>query len=300
MTAPIVLFVYNREAIAKLTIDALLQNNLCKDSDLIIYSDGPKNTKDIPEVHKVRQLIKTISGFNSVTIKHQENNLGLAKSIISGVTEVLEHYEKVIVLEDDLIVSKYFLEFMNEALNKYYDDNRVVSIHGYMYPLSINPPETFFLRGADCWGWATWRRAWKLFNPDASSLLSEIVKSNLSYQFNYNDTFSYTKMLQDQINGKIDSWAVRWHASAFIQNKLTLFPGVSLVNNVGTNTSATHTKSLDGFQTRVSNRPIRINNINVEESSEIRKELIKYFGKIKKAKLIKGLLNRLIPWRDGN
>lgn len=237
--APIVLFVYSRLKHTCQTVSALQKNYLADQSTLIIYSDGPKPGKET-QVAAVRQYIKTIKGFKSVNIVESKNNKGLANSIIEGVSAVVNKYGRVIVLEDDLVTSKYFLKYMNEALDFYQDKNEVISIHGYIYPVKKKLPETFFLKGADCWGWATWKRGWALFESNGKKLLSELEKRGLTKEFDFNGSYAFTNMLREQIAGKNDSWAIRWYASAFLKNKLTLYPGQTLVKNIGFDQSGEH------------------------------------------------------------
>jgi GT2 family glycosyltransferase len=165
--APIVLFTYNRPVHTKQTIDALLKNTLATDSDIIIFSDYPKTEKVVESVKQTREYLKTIKGFRSIKIIERNENFGLANNIIDGVTTVVNQYGKIIVLEDDLLTSPYFLRYMNEALMLYENEKDVVCIHGYIYPVKQKLPDTFFLRGADCWGWATWKHGWDIFNPDS-------------------------------------------------------------------------------------------------------------------------------------
>ena len=155
MGAPIALFVYNRPGHTQQTVEALLKNELAMESDLFIFSDAAKSSEIEVKVNAVREFIKSISGFRSLTIIERESNLGLANSIIDGVTNLCNEYGQVIVLEDDLVTSPFFLKYMNDGLNYYRDEEQVISIHGYIYPFDAKLPETFFLRGADCWGWAT-------------------------------------------------------------------------------------------------------------------------------------------------
>src|SRR5260370_30670471 len=122
--------------------------------------------------------------------------------------EVLSQHERVIVLEDDIVVSPFFLSYMNGALSLYEDEPRVASIHAYVYPIKEPLPETFFLRGADCWGWATWRRGWELFNSDGRYLLSELRRRGLTQQFDLHGAYRSRKMLKPQIAGANDSLAV--------------------------------------------------------------------------------------------
>lgn len=177
--APIVLFVYNRPWHTRKTIGALIKNNLAKESELIIYSDAAKTSEVEKDVMEVRRFIHSIIGFKAVQIIERSKNWGLANSIIDGVCSVVNKYGKIIVLEDDLVTSPYFLNFMNEALNHYENNNEVISIHGYVYPID-NLPETFFLKGADCWGWATWKEGWALFESDGMKLLDNLTKKKSS------------------------------------------------------------------------------------------------------------------------
>jgi len=246
MPRVIALFVYNRPWHTRQTVESLKRNYLAEQSTLHIFSDGPKRGTD-PKVEEVREYIKTINGFKQVKITASPTNGGLARSIIRGVSEILRFEDSLIVLEDDMITSPYFLTYMNEALDMYQHDEEVASIHAYVCPVGQQLPETFFLRGADCWGWGTWRRAWKLFEPDGRLLLNEIQQQGLEYEFDYFGSYPYTRMLRQQIKGKNDSWAIRWYATAFLKNKLTLYPGISLIRNIGNDSSGTHSWDSDRF-----------------------------------------------------
>jgi hypothetical protein len=266
MFAPIILFAYARTDHLRRTVEALLKNTSAERHELIIYSDGPRTSNDVVAVENVRKYLQTITGFRSINVHHRPYNFGLAKSIIDGVTEVLQQHEKIIVLEDDMLTSVHFLTYMNEALDRFAADERVISIHGYTYPVEHVLPEAFFLRGADCWGWATWRRGWALFNPNGKYLLNELRRRNLLTAFDFNRTYGFSKMLEEQVKRKNDSWAIRWYASAFLANKLTLYPGRSLVTNIGNDNSGTHFSDTSGFDAALSVTPIDLNGISVEHS----------------------------------
>jgi len=238
--APIALFTYNRLRHARQTIEALQKNELAEESDLFIFSDGASSEKHIEKVKDVRNYIKTVCGFKSVTIIEREKNLGLANSIIKGVTEVVNKYGKIIVLEDDIVTTSTFLLFMNKSLDLYENNDKVISISGYVYPISYNKQEVFFIKGADCWSWATWKRGWALFNANGIELYNSIKKENKIKEFNFDNSYNYFRMLKNQIKGKNDSWAIRWYASAFLNDKLTLYPSKSLVTNIGLDDSGTH------------------------------------------------------------
>lgn len=301
--APIVLFVYNRLWHTQQTVESLMANELADESELIIFSDGAKSSKAAAGVDEVRRYIKTITGFKSVSLFERNENYGLAKSIITGVTEIVNKYGRVIVLEDDMLLSKHFLRYMNDALTVYENEQRVISIHGYCYPLQKKMPDTFFLCGADCWGWATWKRGWDLFEHDSKKLLDELIAKKLAYKFELNGTVANIKMLKNQISGKVDSWAIRWHASAVIKNKLTLYPGISLVNNIGADGMGTHTKKTDDYVTPVSSQKIKVGGIAIEENGEAFNVFGNYFKSIKPnfikiflKKILKNNYYKFINW----
>jgi hypothetical protein len=291
--APIALFVFNRLDHTRRTVHALRANEHAAQSDLFVFCDGVRDEKDAPSVASVREFVKGITGFRSRTVIESDGNRGLAASIIGGVTEVLRKNPRVIVIEDDLVTSPFFLRYMNEALDYYEDDERVVSIHGYVYPTLLPLPETFFLRGADCWGWATWRRGWALFNPDGRQLLSRLKANDLTREFDFDGAFQYTSMLQDQISGANNSWAIRWYASAFLENRLTLYPGRSLVVNIGTDASGTHCGATDTFDVRFSPSPIRIGGVPVADSAQGRAAFTEFGKRNHLGSAVKHRLGRL-------
>ena len=289
--APIVVFTYNRPEHTLRTLNALLMNPLANESDIIIYSDSARTANHNKAVDEVRSYLSELTGFRSIKVIHRDKNFGLAESIIQGVTEVLQQSEKVIVLEDDMVVSPYFLEYMNEALEQFVDDDRVISVHGYVYPVDIELPEAFFLPGADCWGWATWRRGWALFNSDGQYLLDELTRRGLLRSFDFNSASPHSKMLKEQIKGENDSWAVRWYASAFLANKLTLYPGRSLVNNIGNDSSGTHCGDSDSMDVNLSETKINLNNIAVVPS-QMGREAFEIFFRQSQKRLLHRLLGK--------
>ncbi len=226
---------------------------------------------------EVRSYIRSIAGFKSVAIVERERNFGLARSIIDGVTRVCEEYGRVIVVEDDLVTSPYFLIYMNDALALYQDEGSVISIHGYVYPVKTVLPETFFLKGADCWGWATWKRGWDLFEADGGVLLQELTQRGLTHRFDFDGTYPYTRMLKDQIKGKNDSWAVRWYASAFLKDKLTLYPGRSLVLNIGNDSTGTHCSTTSTFSGEITNTRVNVKLIPIEDNLLARQQIRRFF-----------------------
>jgi hypothetical protein len=274
--APIILFVFNRPLHTQKTLENLSRNGLAPLSDLYIYSDGPRNEKDLTEVNRVRNVISAVRGFRNIHIVERVSNLGLADSILIGVAQVLQSHDRVIVLEDDLVVNLHFLSYMNRALAQYADNEKVASIHAWNFPLTGKLPSTFFLRGADCWGWGTWRRAWEKFETDGSKLLKVLKQRKLTKPFDLDGAYPYTKMLKNQIKRKNNSWAIRWHASMYVNDMLTLHPGESLVKNIGLDGSGVHSKPADFLMTNLSERQTWSFPHSVTEDSEMRSRIIGY------------------------
>lgn len=275
--APIALFAYDRLWHTCRTIEALQRNELAQESALFVFCDGPVGPGSCTQVRSVREYLRTVTGFKTKVMIERERNMGLAASIIAGVTQICSDYDRVIVLEDDLDTSPFFLRYMNRALEVYASEPRVGSIHGYWYPVTGRAPETFFLRGASCWGWATWSRAWREFRADGAGLLAELRRQNLTRSFDLDGTIAYTRMLEDQICGRIDSWAIRWHASMFLADRLQLSPGVSLVRNTGFDGSGTHCTRTDVFATELSTAPIQVRHMPPVENAQARAMLIDYY-----------------------
>ncbi len=275
--APVALFAYNRRNMVEKTMESLANNHGAAETDIHIYSDGWKGAADEPAVREVRAYLKTVTGFKSVTIHEAGKNRGLGRSIIAGVTEMIENFEEVIVLEDDLQLSPWFLKFMNDGLDTYRDSEKVASIHGYLYPVKAALPETFFIKGADCLGWATWSRAWKLFNSDAKYLYETILERKQMDEFNFNGAAFKEKILQRVIAGTNDSWAVRWDASIFLNDMLTLYPGRSLVHHMGADGAGTNTKKTRKLDVEISDDPVKVSKIEEVQSPEAWEAIGKFY-----------------------
>lgn len=288
--APIILFTYNRPWHTRQTVTALQNNYLADRSELIVFSDAPKNSDAISAVNQVRQYLHTIQGFKSIQIIEQQENYGLAKSIIKGVTQIVNEYGRIIVLEDDLVTSAHFLEFMNLGLTTYESSSKVASIHGYIYPIK-DLPETFFIRGADCWGWATWKDRWDIFEPNGERLLEQLLAKDLTKKFDFNNKYPYTKMLQAKISGRNDSWAIQWYASAFLNNMLTLYPGESYVKNIGHDSLGTHTKQeTKNFDVDLCQN-LNFKEIKIIEDKKARVKIEKYFRNLHHKRFIRKIVS---------
>jgi hypothetical protein len=245
--APIVLFVYNRAGHTKRTLSALARDSGAAESDLFVYSDGPKRVEDAKAVEEVRGLVRSARGFGSVTLIERPRNFGLSRSITSGVSEICERFGHAIVLEDDLVVAPGFLQFMNGALTKYRDEPRVMQISAYMYPLP-NRDRACFLPTTSCWGWATWADRWAGFDLSGANADKVLADKAQQRHFNLLDSYDYTGMLRRQLGGELDSWGVLWYLYVFIAQGLVLYPPSSLVQNEGFDGSGTHCAPGSGFR----------------------------------------------------
>lgn len=288
--APIVLFAYNRLEHLKRTVESLSRNLLATESSLFIYSDAAKDDSDQEEVSRVRDFIHTIAGFKEVTIIEREKNQALARNVIDGVTTLVEEYGTVIVLEDDLVLSPYFLQFMNDALKMYENESGVGHIHACEFFDDGSLPDTFLIKWTGSWGWATWKRAWKLFNPNGKELLKELEERNLSDIFDFNKSYRYTRMLKQQTEGLNNSWAIRWNASLFLKGILSLNVGKSLVQNIGFDGSGTHCGDDELYYSSLYANRLSVNKIEpVEENIHARKVIESYYKRTQsfKAKFIR-------------
>ncbi len=248
--APIVLFVYNRPDHTRRTLMALSKNELAQHSKLFVFADGPKNdvsSKDLDNVKSTRSVLMEQNWCKEITIKYEDKNKGLANSIIDGVTKVINKFGKVIVLEDDIVTGKYFLRFMNESLELYANDTKVFGVSGYKFPtLEKIKPVTYFLPISSSWSFGTWLDRWNEVNFDGKFLLADIKKRQLMKKINFGN-YPYYEMLENQVKGNNDSWAIRFHTSMFLKNKLFLFPNLSLIQNIGFDNSGQHCEIEDFF-----------------------------------------------------
>lgn len=255
--APIALFVYNRPQHTERTITYLRENHLAKQSQLFIFSDGAKGNSDLENVQAVRDYLKTVDGFASVQIIEQQQNKGLANSIIDGVSFLCKTQGRVIVFEDDLISSPYCLQYFNDALNHFANEEKVMHIGAYMYPLNHSQlPETFFYRAATSWGWATWQRAWQHFNPNINQLMAQF-NAERRHAFSIEGKMNFWKQMLDFKKGKNNSWAIRWYASIFLKGGLTLNPAQSLINNIGHDGSGIHSGINDIYNVVINPKAVK-------------------------------------------
>ena len=286
MPAPILVFAYNRLEHLKRCLDSLQRNTLAKESDLFIISDGAKNPATEGSVQEVRDYLAKYEcqhdrmSFSSVTIIERGKNWGLADNIIDAVTRFVDDYDRVIVLEDDLVVAPYFLQFMNDALEVYKDEPRVGHIQACDFINSPDMPMTFLIKWTGSWGWGTWKRAWKHFNPNGQQLLQQLEEKQLTKQFDFNSKYGFTRMLHRQIAGLNNSWAIRWNASLFLADMLSLNVGRSLVQNEGFDNSGTNCGGGNLYNSNLWMQPIPvIKEPIIEENGFVRHQFELYYGR---------------------
>jgi hypothetical protein len=239
--APVVVFAYRRQDHLRNTLTSLMRCDGFGQSPVIVYCDGPRDADEVDSVMATRELARSMLGEHA-EYHFSEVNLGLSRSVIAGVSDVVERFGRAIVVEDDLELSSAFLTFMNQALDRYDDDENVFQVSGYMFdmPELKGTSSALFLPFTVSWGWATWKRAWDKFDPLATGWEALRVDKGLRRRFNLDGTYDYATMLLRQMAGMRDSWAVRWYWSVFKENGLVLFPPVSLVRNTGFDGSGTH------------------------------------------------------------
>lgn len=232
-TAPIALFVYARPQHTKATVEALAANEMADRSELFVFSDAPRSEKDADAVAEVREYIRGIKGFAAVHVNERSRNFGLADSIVDGVGDLVSRFGNVIVLEDDVLTSPYFLRYMNDALERYRDEERVMQIDAHMFPvLPEGLPDSFFLRISFSWGWATWERAWRHFHRRGREYIDSFTPDDIN-KFNLDGAFDHWSHLLKNEEGSMKTWAVYWYACIFSRGGLCLYPRRSLAQNIG-------------------------------------------------------------------
>lgn len=290
--APVAIFTYNRPEHTRQTLEALVRNDLAKESKIFVFSDGPKSQKDLALIEDTRRLIKAFKGFKTIELKTSAINLGLSQSIMQGVTKIINEYGKIIVLEDDMLTSKYFLTYLNDGLNRYEDDERVGSIHSYFYPID-NTPEFFFSRGGDCWGWATWQDRWALLQPDSISLLKSLKADRSLLKFDFVNGDRMLQMLVESALGKNNSWFIRWHASLFLKGKITLQPGRSFLHNIGTDGTGVHCEDSGVFDVDIRSDYAGLPEIKVMPDTAVERRVYHFFRSTRTTKWYRNFLRRM-------
>jgi hypothetical protein len=266
--APVALFVYNRVEHTRKTISALQKNVLAAETNLIIFSDASKNITDQLCVNAVREYIKNISGFSDVTIIYRDSNYGLSRSISDGVTQVINEHNKVIVLEDDLIPHDYFLTYMNDALNYYKDNPKVMNVNAYVLPSINNNGEVFFTRLPTSWGWGTWRDRWQYYNRDPLQSIKNFNTKD-QHHFDFDSEFPFFRTILRNGKGELNTWSIFWYETVFKRRGLCVSPPVSLIYNSGNDGSGVNSKTTQDFHVELQNVSSIVYVDSVAESKEV-------------------------------
>lgn len=278
--APIVLFVYNRPWHTGQCLESLMNNDLSCESELFIYADGPKKSatpEQLQKIKEVRQVIRAKKWCREVRIIERDKNWGLSNSVIEGVTENVNKYGKIIVLEDDLLLAKGFLRYMNDGLNFFADTEKIYGCTGYIEPLNYQHRSVFFHRKGASWGWGTWSRVWKNFVSDADFYLKQFLTVKQIKKFNVGG-YPFYEMLKSQQQKKIDSWAICFYAYSFLNDGLWLMPTQSLVKNIGFDFSGVHCKNDHSFVGEICNEEIFIKSpIKIEENKFLNEKREKFY-----------------------
>lgn len=280
--APIALFAYNRPEHLSRTLQALQACLLASDSELYLFIDGPREDADRSKVDQVRAVAHAISGFTRVQVQERQENHGLSRSIIAGVTALSERHGRVIVLEDDIVVAPGFLLFMNQALSRFAEEPRVMQVSGYMFPITNTGAmgSTVLSRVPASWGWGTWDRAWRHFERDSGRLLASLQDKETQYEFDLEGAYPYYAQLKMQVSGQLDVWGVRWYASMFANKGLCLYPAQSLVQNVGMDGSGVHCGMSQAFDVHLSRHEVWQFPDRIEESREALTKIQEFLGRL--------------------
>lgn len=280
--APIALFVYNRPEHTHKTLLALSDNDLAKQSQLFVFCDGPKadaSAATLKAIEEVRRIVKSQKWCQKVNVIESRENKGLADAIVTGVTNIVNEYGKIIVLEDDIVTAKGFLSYMNAALNCYENEEKVMHIGSYLpYTNSIKGlSETFFLRFMSCWGWATWKRAWDEANWDTVYLYNQIEAPEVRYDFNLDGVLNFHEQLEHNLEGRITTWAIKWYTSIFLNKALCLYPNKSLSKNIGLDGSGENCQDEKYAVAFDDNNEVRVAPKKVRESTKGKQYLKRYY-----------------------
>jgi FkbM family methyltransferase len=275
--SPIALFAYNRPSHTKKALDAIALNLEAKESELFIFCDGPKSNANLDIINRINRVVEIAQAenrFKQVNVFVKDENFGLSKSIILGVSQIVEQYGKVIVLEDDIVVGNYFLKFINKGLELYDGEKEVYGVTGYGFPSSKKISDTtYFLPIMSSWGYATWADRWKKINFNGAELLRIVKEKGLQLELDFG-YLNYSQMLKDQVQGKNDSWAIRFYVSMFLEKGVFLFPNKSLLKNIGLDGSGVHclnsnnSEKQDSYSSKMDieivKKPVCIKNRNIK------------------------------------
>jgi hypothetical protein len=294
--APILLFVYKRPVHTQKVLESLIQNKEAKYSILYVFADGAKDENDSIlkyNIETVKDIVNSFqNNFLAIELIEREKNWGLANNVIDGISNILNIHQKVIVLEDDIIVSEGFLKYMNSSLINYENNHEVATIQGFQFPINFNKKvNSYFDYAVGCWGWATWKNRWDYFEPDGQKLWDIINESKQWKKFDINNTYPFKELLENQIKIKNDSWAIRWYASLFIKNMINLYPTKSLTINIGNDGSGNHKDKNDTSKFPITDE-INAEKIEIKLSNKEIRKVFYYRKNLLFKKKIKNLIIR--------
>lgn len=277
-SAPVLFFAFRRPLHTRRVLESLAKNYGSGDVRLFAFIDGPRDDSDVRLSDEVEAVLRSERWCGQVTICRREINLGCAESVMSTVGQYVEDYGTVIVLEDDNYLSPHFLTFINNALIRYKDSQRVMEVSGYRYPVNSANPRSGFTQHAIGWGWATWKRAWDKFDTSGERLLGEILSSpDLVSRFNLDGAFNFVDMLRQQVAGRIGGWDIRWSANILLNDGLSLYPSHSLVNNIGLDGSGTNCGATDIYENVLKDTPVLDLPEDIEVDKVFHEELRRYY-----------------------
>ena len=288
--APIVLFTYNRLEHTKKTVAALQRNLYAADSELYIYSDGPKNDATKESVEAVRAFLHQVDGFKAVHLVEREKNWGLAENIIDGVTSIVNKYGKIIVLEDDIVTAKFFLKYMNDALEVYKDTPKVMAVSGYCWPPDKdNLSETFFLPWFACWGWGAWKHSWDKYKRNPKELFEKKPIKDMK-RFNFNGTYDNWKQVELNYTGRLHTWAIFWYATIFLHDGLVLYSSHNQCNNIGFDGSGENCGKTKCYDSNLVDIPTRSFSLDIKINKTAEYTVTQFFANANKRR---GILLRI-------
>ena len=277
--APLAFFAFNRPNHTRRALESISSNDEAKDSELFVFIDGPKTSEDKKLIEEVKEVVTERPWCKRIEIFENQENLGCARQVVNVTTRCCKEFGRVIILEDDNFLSPYFLRFLNTALEKYENEERIMDVSGYMYPVGLRSNSSSFMRGSGNWGWGTWQRAWQHFESDGEKLLQMIRRRNLEYELNFHNSINQLRLLKRQIKGEVDTWDIQWYATSILRNGLTLYPVQSLTQNIGFDGTGTNTYRSMKYDIELLLDPIESYPDVIEESKELLDATIKYFRK---------------------
>lgn len=304
--APIVIFSYNRPKHLQRTLNALKLNKLSRESEIYLFSDGPKNKNktELKRISSVQKIIKNLDGFKKKYFFFHKKNIGLKKNILDGVSQILKKKSNIIVLEDDIIVSKYFLEYMNTSLRLYEYKKKVWHISGWNYNLKINDiklkdENTFFVKNMNCWGWATWSDRWKKIITDPNFFIKRFNNKNI-YDFDLSNSLNNWSQLIRNKKKKLNTWGVFWNATIFYYRGVCLNPVKSLTKNIGFDGSGVNSLKQKIDKNKISNVASFIYEKKIKENLNVKKAIISTMLTKKRNEKLNNYMNKIFSYFRAN